>query len=66
MFFQIRLLENDIIEIKESNSFKQISTIDDWNEYFTNTKELLEQELAALQKEIIITGNLKNHEETNS
>lgn len=52
--------------LKESNSFKQISTIDDWNEYFTNTKELLEQELAALQKEIIITGNLKNHEETNS
>lgn len=53
---QIRTLENGIIEIKESDSFKQISTIDDWNEYFTNTKELLEKELEALQKEIIIIG----------
>jgi hypothetical protein len=53
---QISVLETEIIEIKESNSFKQITTIEDWKEYFINTKELLEQELSALQKEIIIIG----------
>ena len=47
---QIKSLEKEIIEIKDSDSFKQISTIDDWDIYFKNTKELLQKELTDLKK----------------
>jgi hypothetical protein len=49
---QINILENEIVEIKESDSYKHIININNWDEYFNNTKELLESELNELQNEL--------------
>jgi len=51
---QIKTLESEIIAIKQSETFKTISEIDDWDMYFNKTKELLEQELQELKVEINI------------
>jgi hypothetical protein len=42
---QIKILETEIITIKESETFKTIISIEDWDEYFKNTKDKLQQEL---------------------
>lgn len=49
---QIKGLENEIITIKQSETFKTINFIDNWNTYFSEIKEKLEKELQELQKEI--------------
>jgi hypothetical protein len=49
---QIKTLETEIIEIKQSETFKTIMSIDDWNEYFRITKEKLQKELELLKLEI--------------
>jgi len=49
---QIKILETDIITIKESDTFKTIISIEDWDDYFQRTKEKLKRELEELQLEI--------------
>ncbi len=45
---QIKLLEEEIIFIKQSETFKTVSSISSWDEYFAITKEKLEEELNIL------------------
>ena len=49
---QIKILETEIITIKESETFKTIISIEDWDDYFKRTKEKLQRELEELQLEI--------------
>lgn len=49
---QIKKLEVEIITIKNSETFKTIKSIDNWDEYFKITKNKLQQELESLQLEI--------------
>jgi len=49
---QIKNLETEIITIKESETFKTIISIEDWDIYFNRLKEKLQFELAKLQVEI--------------
>ncbi|SFT10239.1 PLD-like domain-containing protein [Porphyromonadaceae bacterium NLAE-zl-C104] len=49
---QINILETEIITIKESDTFKTIIRIEDWDDYFQRTKEKLQRELEELQLEI--------------
>lgn len=50
----IKLLEAEIITIKESETFKTIIDIKDWNEYFINAKEKLKREIETLKLDIRI------------
>ncbi|MGB4833025.1 MAG: hypothetical protein WBP31_16900, partial [Chitinophagales bacterium] len=49
---QIKILETEIITIKESETFKTIFSIEDWDDYFQRTKDKLTRELEELQLEI--------------
>jgi hypothetical protein len=49
---QIKILETEIIAIKESETFKTIISIENWDDYFKRTKEKLQRELEELQLEI--------------
>lgn len=49
---QIKILETEIITIKESDTFKTIISIEDWDDYFQRTKDKLTRELEELQLEI--------------
>ena len=49
---QIKTLESEITSIKQSETYKTISEIADWDAYFKKTRELLEQELQELKNEI--------------
>jgi len=49
---QIEILEREIIDIKESDAFKTIADIQNWNEYFKDVKNKLQKELEELQIEI--------------
>jgi hypothetical protein len=49
---KIKTLEDDIIVIKQSETYKTIINIADWDFYFKKTKDLLEQELQELKLEI--------------
>lgn len=51
---QIKQLETDIIEIKESETYKIVSEIEDWDKYFTEVKEQLQTELESMQLELQI------------
>ena len=42
-------LNETIVEIKESDAFKTISSISDWDEYFARTKEKLKEQLTQLE-----------------
>ncbi len=48
----IKTLENEIISIKNSNTYKTIIAIDDWDVYFRNMKAKLERELEEIKKQI--------------
>lgn len=45
-------LEKEIINIKQSETFKTIIDIEDWDEYFNQTKEHLKEQLRKLEEEI--------------
>lgn len=49
---QINILETEIITIKESDTFKTVISIEDWDDYFQRTKEKLQREFEELQLEI--------------
>ncbi len=49
---KVKILETEIIKIKESETFKIITFIDDIDDYFNKTKKKLIQELEDLKNEI--------------
>ena len=49
---KVKILETEIIAIKQSETFKTIINIADWDKYFKRTKEKLQRELEELQLEI--------------
>ncbi len=51
---QIKNLEIDIVAIKDSDTFKIVIGIKDWDVYFSSTKEKLKDELESLQLELKI------------
>ena len=51
---KVSRLEKEIIAIKESDTYKTISSIEDWNLYFIDTKEKLISELEGLRSEVIV------------
>lgn len=46
---RIKELAQQLQSIKESETYKTITGINDWDEYFTNTKQQLQQQLDALE-----------------
>lgn len=46
---KVKALEAQIVGIKESETFKTVSNIDDWNRYFLEIKEKLNKEYDALK-----------------
>ncbi len=42
-------LKEQLMAIKESDTYKTVTTITDWDEYFADTKEKLQQQLNALE-----------------
>lgn len=46
---QIEVLTSEIMIISQSSSYKTIASINDWDEYFSKTKEKLQRELAELR-----------------
>lgn len=51
---QIKNIETEIVAIKQSDTFKVVNDIKDWNVYFKTTKEKLKGELDSLQLELEI------------
>ena len=49
---KVKILESEIISIKQSETLKTILDILDWNEYFSTTKEELQRELEELKREM--------------
>ena len=49
---QIKTLESENVTIKQSETYKTIINIDDWDAYFKKTRALLEQEFQELKAEI--------------
>lgn len=49
---RLHLLEKEISSIKDSNTYKTVIAIDDWDVYFRNLKAKLEGELEEMKKEI--------------
>jgi len=49
---QIKDLEKEIILIKQSDTFKTVISIENWDEYFKMTAEKLQKELKELKREI--------------
>lgn len=49
---KVKILEGDIITIKQNETFTTINNIENWDEYFNDIKSKLKQELEALQIEI--------------
>jgi hypothetical protein len=49
---KVKILETEIITIKQSGTFTTIINIDDWDDYFNRIKGKLQQELEELQLEI--------------
>jgi hypothetical protein len=45
-------LESEILDIKQSDTFQTVSTIEDWDIYFNQTKEKLQMELEELRSEL--------------
>jgi hypothetical protein len=48
---KLEQLESEILSIKQSDTFKTVSAIADWDVYFKQTKEKLQRELEYLEKE---------------
>lgn len=49
---KLKSIESEILNIKQSDTFKTVSSIEDWDIYFEQTKEKLKSELEELKKEL--------------
>jgi len=54
---KLKQLESEILNIKQSDTFKTVTSIEDWDIYFEQTKEKLKSELEELRKELKTAGN---------
>ena len=54
---RIKSLEKELSEIKNSNTYKTVIAIDDWDVYFRNLKIKLEGELEEIKNQIKIVSN---------
>ncbi len=50
---QIKTIEAELIAIKQSDTYKTVSEIDDWDEYFNTLKKKLQKERDDLEYELI-------------
>jgi hypothetical protein len=50
---KLKQLESEILNIKQSDTFKTVTSIEDWGLYFEQTKEKLKSELEELKREIV-------------
>lgn len=50
---QIKTLETEIIAIRQSETYKTVASIDNWDVYFEGIKEKLQRELEELMSELI-------------
>ena len=50
--FKIQQIESEIHEMKDSEAYQTIIDIDDWNRYFTDTKEKLIDEIDRLEQKL--------------
>ena len=50
---KLNYLLNEVSTLKSSDSYRLISDIQDWNEYFENQKQLLEQEFNELNEKFV-------------
>lgn len=48
--FKITRIEKEIFEMKESEAYETIIDIEDWDQYFANTKEQLIEKSIGLSK----------------
>ena len=49
---KLKNIESEILNIKQSDTFKTVTSIDDWDIYFEQTKEKLKSELEELKREL--------------
>jgi len=49
---KLKNIESEILNIKQSDTFKTVTSIEDWDIYFEQTKEKLKSELEELKKEL--------------
>jgi len=49
---KLKYIESEILNIKQSDTFKTVTSIVDWDIYFEQTKEKLKSELEELKKEL--------------
>jgi hypothetical protein len=56
---KLKQLESEILNIKQSDTFKTVTSIENWDAYFDQTKEKLKLELKELRKEIKPAGNTR-------
>ena len=50
--FKITRIEKEIFEMKESEAYETIIDIEDWDQYFANTKEQLIEEIDRLEQKL--------------
>ena len=50
--FKISQIETEIFELKDDETYQTISEIDDWDEYFNQTKEQLIDEIVRLEQKL--------------
>ena len=50
---QIRIIENEIVSIKSSDTYRKVIEITDWDTYFEETRQKLNKELEYLEKQLI-------------
>jgi hypothetical protein len=54
---KLKKIESEILSIKQSDTFKTVISIEDWDLYFEQTKEKLKSELEELRKVVKTAGN---------
>ncbi len=59
---QIKIIENEIVSIKLSDTYRKVIEISDWDTYFEETRQKLNKELEYLEKQLF--ENEYNNEKT--
>lgn len=57
---QIKIIENEIVSIKLSDTYRKVIEISDWNNYFEETRQKLNNELDYLQKQLTENEEINN------
>lgn len=51
---QIKIIENEIVSIKLSDTYRKVIEISDWDSYFEETRQKLNKELEYLERQLIV------------